>query len=160
MSGEHKQRKTNVPAARESDEELIEAKVLDLRVQYALTTSRVVAWGSGGTVAFEVILWLMFRDYPKLAFIPGFASLAMIGAALYPFLHRRGYGTIGIYLLLTSMLLSVFVGALVPAVLVPLAIVTVLIVILSCLLLGGRDSLWFIGLCVLILTVVIVLAGT
>jgi methyl-accepting chemotaxis protein len=160
MSSEHEQWKTNVPEVRESDEELIEPRVRDLRVQYALATSRVLAWGSGGTVAFEVILWLMFRDYPQLAFMPGFASLAMIGAALYPFLHRRGYGTIGIYLLLTSMSLNVFVGALVPAVLVPLAIVAVLIVILSCLLLGSRDSLWFIGFCVLILTVVVVLADT
>jgi methyl-accepting chemotaxis protein len=147
------------PELNESENAEIDAQIRQFREQYALSVSRALLLLGGSASVSEAVLWLLFPDFPQLILLAMLTLPPTISAALFPFLRRKGLGTFGRYFVLTTLMLDIFIGVLMPQFLVAISILTVIVIVLCFLLLGGRDSLWLVGISVLCLAVTVFISG-
>ena len=141
-------------------EEYLDIQVGQFREQYALSISKALLWLGASASVSEAILWFVLPGFPQLIILAVLTLPPTVSAALFPLLRRRGHGTAGRYLLLSSLMLDIFIGILMPQFLVAIAVLAVLIIVLCFLLLGGRDSLVLVGVCILCLAVTTAVGST
>jgi methyl-accepting chemotaxis protein len=140
------------------EQEMLDTRIFARRAQFALNTSRLVGKLGPIFVVLTAILWWFFRQYPQLLAIPILTLLPTTSARLYPVLHSRGQGRIGIVLLLLSTMFNLFViFPLVPEIMLSVTILYVFLIMLAYLLLDVRDGHWIAGACILAFGINIVL---
>lgn len=141
---------TEISAA---DKELLNARVLDRRAQFALNVTKLVRLAGPIFMVLTVILWLFFQEYTQLLATVPVDLLAVIGAGLYPVLQRRGRGRAGAIIFLLLSFMEIFIAfLLLPEIMLCLTIVYVFLIILVYLLLDDRDGRWVIAAGVLAFT--------
>jgi methyl-accepting chemotaxis protein len=142
-------------------EKLVEAEIGARRAQFTLTAARYLTRILVADGVALTITWLFFRDYTQILVFVGLLLLPMAGAGLYPLLHRRNHTMLGAYLFLISCLLALLMAPLlIPELVLPIAIGSVLVIMLCYLLLGDKDSPWLIGTCIVGFAADVILVNT
>jgi methyl-accepting chemotaxis protein len=148
------QQQNKIPMTGETEARKVATRqMLARREAFALNFTRYIAWGA--LLAFAtlfVIGLLVVKNYPQVL-IASFPLLLIVGSGLlYPVLHRRGWGRIGLWSCLFAFL---FVLTFNPVVLSDVVISAMLgysvLIVLANLLLGSRDALVFVLFIVLVL---------
>jgi methyl-accepting chemotaxis protein len=138
----------------QNDEQVIMNQMNERREKLAMLISMYVAGGTALLVVFLVIANLFFMESFQLFTLAGVTAPLIITAGLYPSLYRRGRARAGIFVLLFSLLLTVSLGVLIiPEIKLATTIGFLLIIVLSNLLLGDRDSRWLVGASVLVFAI-------
>ena len=132
------------------EEELLDAESLARRAQFALTASRYIVWPCGMFMVAMVIAWLFSQKYAQFLVQAVLVVPIVVGAGLYPILHRQGRVKMGMCLFLGLFLfpLAAF-PIVVPQTMLCVAIWYVMLIMLGDSLLGNKDSLWPTGACIL-----------
>jgi methyl-accepting chemotaxis protein len=132
------------------EEELLDAQVEARRGQFALTITGVVPRMTVILVILTVLLWLLSRTYIQLLLFAGLLMFVGVVAGLYPALHRRGRGPLGVQVFLFSSLIVIAsMPVLMPEMLLSVVGNYIVLIAIGYLLLGDRRSRWLSGACVL-----------
>ncbi len=120
------------------------------RDELALNISRYLVQAALAVLILMAVLWLFVRQYTQLLVAGGVLLLPAGAAAALPTFHRRGQTSLGITLLLASILvLLVLFGFVVPDMLPAISVGYVLLVVMAYLLAGRQTARWLVWVCVL-----------
>jgi methyl-accepting chemotaxis protein len=124
------------------EEQLIQKLDLARRGQFALTITRVVMWAAVIMAGSVAALWWFFPQYKQMVGSAVLLALLAVGSGSYQAFYRRGQIVRGVKVFLYSLIAVV---AIMPLLLSPFiqsnGISFGMIVLMSALLLGGKDSL-------------------
>ncbi len=103
---------------------------------------------AGIVAILTVVVWLSFRQSPKLLNIAAVAVLVAVGIGLYPVSYRRGQSTIGIRVFIVSFLFLLAISTpLMPEIMLTAILGYTIIFVRGNLLTGEKSPLWLIGAC-------------
>lgn len=120
------------------------------REQQTLLISKYVTGGTAFLVLILLIIGFIANKNSQLFALAGVTSPLIIAAGIYPTLYRQGHAKAATFIFLFTLLLAVCLGVIVlPEIRLVTTIGFFLIIILSNMLLGERDSRWLVGACVL-----------
>ncbi|MEW5958009.1 MAG: methyl-accepting chemotaxis protein, partial [Chloroflexota bacterium] len=142
-----------------SDEEReFDAQANIRRTQFALNISKYMVGAGIGNVILIFIVWLFLWRYPQLLALAALVTSAAAGGWLFFVFHRRGRPTIGIYVLLASLVFSLLtIPLVIPETMLGIIGGYILLIILGYLLLGDKGGRWLTGVAILSFIVDIVL---
>jgi methyl-accepting chemotaxis protein len=140
-----------------NNEQLIMNQMHERREKLALLISKYITAGTILLVIFLFLANLFYRESYQMFALAAVTAPLIITSGLYPSLYRSGRARTGIFILLFSLLMTVSLGVLIiPEIKLATTIGFFLIIVLSNLLLGDRDSRWLVGASVLAFTLDIV----
>jgi methyl-accepting chemotaxis protein len=130
------------------EKELLDTRAFAHQAQLALNISGLVKRLGPVFIVLLAIMWLAFRQYPQLLALPILTVLPTAGAWLYPVLHRHDRAKTGIVVFLLSLSFNIFVlFPLIHEIMLPLTILYVFVIILTYMLLKGKEGHWIAGAC-------------
>jgi methyl-accepting chemotaxis protein len=143
------------------EEKLVEAQIRARRARFALTFTKYVVWGATLAGVSLIILWFVFPQYSQLLVVNVPLILLVVSGLMYPVFHRRGQTTIGIHVCLVAFLVAVVANPLLlPDVMLAPMIGYIILIIISNLLLGAKDSFWLVPVSAFFLVIDVVLGRT
>ncbi len=126
---------------------MLEAKIEARRAHFAANASKYIVQAGLVSIALTLLLWVFFQTYTQLLAFAIIDTLVVGIAALYPFFQRRQRITMGILIMLLSMLAALcFLSIIVPSMGLILPIGLFFILIVSYLVLGDVAGYWLTGL--------------
>jgi methyl-accepting chemotaxis protein len=130
------------------NEQKIEAQVKVRQVNFALIASKYLVWATITGVVFTLVLWF-FQRYPQLLALIPIYGLLLIGGGLYPLLHHQKHDTIGLYVFITSIAISLPIfPIIVPDLILLIPPGYLLVIILGNILLGHKSGQWVTGIAI------------
>ena len=140
-----------VEEAQINAEQLIAEQMEIRREKLALSISRYVTGGTALLVILLVLVSLLFTRSNQLLALAAVTAPLILGAGIYPQMVKSGRSKTGIFIFIVTLLLAVSLGVLVvPEMRLTTTIGFFLIIIISNMLLGERDSRMLVGLSVLL----------
>jgi methyl-accepting chemotaxis protein len=142
------------------EERLFQARARARREETALAVSRLMFAGLVPIGVLTIILWAVFQTYVQLLVIVGLMAPTALGAGVFPYLHRQGRATAGLYLVLVPIsMMFAGIPLILPEILPAVAVAIVFVIVLGLQILGDREGLWLAGANILALVVNIVLVS-
>ncbi|HDQ73118.1 MAG TPA: methyl-accepting chemotaxis protein [Chloroflexi bacterium] len=136
------------------------AQILDRRAQFVLRISQYLLWGGGVASAVSLIAWITNREYAQFLIAALILGGVVASAWAYPKFYQRGQRILGVYILLSALLLVLLIVLLlVPEIFLSTLVGYVLFIIVSYLSLGADESRWLVGGSILGMMAVIVLVN-
>lgn len=135
-------------------EEMIAEQMRIRREQLALAISKYVTGGTALLVILLIAVSLFYSHSNQLLALAVVTAPLILGAGVYPQLVKTGRAKLGIFIFIVTLLLAVSLGVLVvPEMRLTTTIGFFLIIIISNMLLGERDSRMLVGLSVILFAI-------
>lgn len=135
-------------------EEMIAEQMRIRREQLALAISKYVTGGTALLVILLIAVSLFYSHSNQLLALAAVTAPLILGAGVYPQLVKTGRAKLGIFIFIVTLLLAVSLGVLVvPEMRLTTTIGFFLIIIISNMLLGERDSRMLVGLSVILFAI-------
>lgn len=132
-------------------DQIIAEQMRSRREQLALAITKYVTGGTVVLVLLLVLVSLLYSHSNQLLALAGVTAPLILAAGVYPQLARNGHSKAGIYIFLITLMLAVSLGVLImPEIRLATTIGFFLIIMISNMLLGDRDSRLLVGLIVII----------
>ena len=123
------------------EETALEAQVVSRRADSGLALVKPLLWATIAIGVLSMATWAFYQDMSQLLVFGAAALMATLGELGYIFFHRRGRANLGAHTLLALFFLAIFVGVMpLPQMVSVSGMAYVLLIILSYVLLGDRDS--------------------
>lgn len=130
-----------------SNKIIIDTNLEARRIQFAIKASKYLIWGGAGAICLTLLLWVVFfQTYTQLLAFALVDTLTVGAASLVPIFQRQQRITIGIVLMLASVLITIcLLPILMPKMILILPIGLIFILVTSYLVLGNTISYWLTG---------------
>jgi methyl-accepting chemotaxis protein len=151
----------SLAAAELETETIIESDSFARRAQFTLGLSRFMGWGIGVMAVLMLIVWLFAREYTQILLSAVVLTQMVVGSGLYHIFYRQEKVVFGQYLFMISFLILVAVAPILIPVVAPAASVGyVVLIAVSILILGGKNSIWMIATCLAAYAIDLILINT
>lgn len=132
-----------------SEEQILTDQMHDRQERLPLAISKYVAGGTAFLVLFLILAGIFSHQNIQLFALAGVTAPLILTAGLYPAFYRRGRAKLGLFVFLISLLMTVSLGIIImPEIRLTTTIGYFLIILISNMLLGERNSRWMVGACV------------